>query len=540
MAFLDHRELKIIKGIGPIPGDANSAEQTPVVVNLMDPNGGIALDGTNGAWSPQIPSVKPLWAENPANDGRTLIAGALNNVTETMRLTITGSDATTVYSNLRRLYDIRQAALDFWQTEDQIEPVYLKWWANCGVGPQFALIYTMDVAPEFMNSEMPTIQVTLTIEREFGWRGIPPGANPKMWTLGTGFNVTTAPLVSRTDNLIYATAQNRNEWNAANTAFISKNFVTIPKAKIPGDLPAYTLITPENIYPFDQIVLGLDTDPVSLPNASGTNIHKLVLNAGDATVGTDTTKVVDAADGVYSNGSIAQRYRTNTTFATATLQPRLTWDISQLLYNGRFLAFLRCRLSAAASLSLELHSANIALTQPTPFSTFVGAGFTDWSLVYLGLVVYPQMNSKAFVTVDGRGVNYLATGDITLFASRASGAGLLYVLDLVLIPVNEGAIQTNLGISGSSGLNPVFDNTGYFTHGTTDSYVGYSGGFTTSIPSPSGSPLMLKPGVDNRLHMLGYSLFAPPFQSYPNDKAHPAEFNVHIDIVPRWSGIRDA
>lgn len=552
MAFLDHRELKIIKGFGPIPGDTASAEQQPIVVNLMDSNGGISLDGTNGAWSPQIPAVKPLWAENPANDGRTLIAGALNNVTETMRLIITGSDAATVYSNLRRLYDIRQDALDFWQTESQIEPVYLKWWANCGVGPQFALIYTMDIAPEFMNSEMPTIQVTLTIEREFGWRGIPPGANPKYWTLRNYQNQPTSQY-SLIDETVYHILnqhiQNEREWNATQSATLTQNYVDISGSLIPGDLPALLCLS---IFPYgdvDTVYVGLSTKPTTIPNRSG-GAHPVyyTFNAGDSTVDTDTS-IANDAGGPRSNSTLVGK-RTQTTFATASMTARLHWSptskaaISQNMLRGRFMAFLRARVSAAATISLQLRykpNAGSTGTITTPITiTALGTGgagdTTAWPLSYVGEISIPPAENSA-VRTDGLGIDDNATELIYIEAARTSGAGSLYISDLILIPIDESAtsILTDNPAGGGSYAWAILDTTGYIAHGkgidpsarTSSEFTAYS----------QGQSIMLIPGVNNRLYFLAYKATT---NVAPFDDLASQHTKCLINIVPRWAGIRDA
>lgn len=547
MAFLDHRELKIIKGFGPIPGDTASAEQQPIVVDLMDSNGGIALDGTNGAWSPQIPAVKPLWAENPANDGRTLIAGALNNVTETIRLIITGSDAATVYSNLRRLYDIRQDALDFWQTEGQIEPVYLKWWANCGVGPQFALIYTMDIAPEFMNSEMPTIQVTLTIEREFGWRGIPPGANPKYWTLRNYQNQPVGQY-SLFDRSVYhianQTIQNQREWNTGQTLPITQNYIDVPGTLIPGDIPALLCLTVYPGAPVENVYIGTSSKPSTIPARTGA-AHQVyyTLNAGDATMGTDTSVAADTG-APRSNSSVSGQ-RTVTTFVTATLQPRVSWRstsksrVDQNMMRGRFLVFLRARVSAAATVSLQL----IAKMNPNETGTALpavsisalgGGGVgntTSWPLFYLGTVDIPN-TERAAARADGLGYDSDALLSLELWASRSAGAGSLYMSDMIMIPVDEGAtdiVSLNDTSAGQSYSYAILDNTGYLSHGRTDpsvitdAYIAYT----------RGQDLNLIPGVTNRIYFLGYAAAAGLAPIYTN-------IDALVNIVPRWAGIRDA
>lgn len=132
--WLDHKQLMIIKGIGKTPGDIYSAENDPVIVNLM--SGIITLD-QNG-WSPEIAQVKSggVWVDSPLSDGRELLAAAAGNVIEKMTVIIADSSYLSVMKALSGLNQMANDCRDYWQTEYQIDPVYLAWWAGCGVGTQ--------------------------------------------------------------------------------------------------------------------------------------------------------------------------------------------------------------------------------------------------------------------------------------------------------------------------------------------------------------------------------------------------------------------
>lgn len=554
MAFLDHRELKIIKGIGSTPGDTDSAEQQPVVVNLMDSNGGIALDGTNGAWSPQIPSVKPLWAENPANDGRTLIAGALNNVTETIRLIITGSDATATYSNLRRLYDMRQDLLDFWQTESQIEPVYLKWWANCGAGPQFALIYTMDIAAEFMNSERPAIQVTLTIEREFGWRGIPPGANPKLWTFYVNKYTPTAltdwNLGTGLNHLFTDTCKNRFEWNTTQTAVATKNYVDIPAASIPGDLPAFTSIhIAPTITSYSSILIGKSLNPTQIKDrATGTTTYPYAnFNAGDGLPRVDATITADAT--APASNSSASGQRVTVSFATdATMIERLRYENftagietrpNMNLLRGRYLVFLRAKLSAASTVLARVQFGyTFGSGLITPVYTLGDVSITqitNWNYYYMGQVTFPFWD-KSYSGINGLGLDINAQSSsadlcVSISAQRTGGATNLHLADILMMPFDEGAIKIE-----QFNAEYLIDQSGYLTHGRSEATYGYStpgsGTFFGALPF-SGQTIGLTPGVNNRIYAFAYDAVSNTTDLYNYDT------RFRINIVPRWAGIRD-
>jgi hypothetical protein len=126
MGLLNHQELAIVKGVGKTPADTASAEQDPVVIDLLDVGSGISLD-MDGGWEPNIPSLKSggVWADSPISDGRTLLAGQNTNVTETIRLLVTSNNPMVYAAKFAALQRMSQDCRFFWSTQYQIEPVYL-------------------------------------------------------------------------------------------------------------------------------------------------------------------------------------------------------------------------------------------------------------------------------------------------------------------------------------------------------------------------------------------------------------------------------
>lgn len=549
MGLLDHQELFIVKGIGKTSGDTDSAEQNRVTLNLMDANTGFSLL----EWSPNIPSLKGggLWADSPTKDGRTLVSGQNTNVTETIRLQLTGSTCQQFAVRFTDLQRMVQDARAFWDTFEQIEPVYLQWWAAGAPGRQYALIYNIDMAVEVEDSTTFQAEVVLTIERELGWRGVRPGGNPKEWTYyirQEPFDNTKADLATGTDHMVATTIQNRREWNAAQTALLSQNFITFEASQVPGDLDALLEFycefgnVPNRV---GELYFGRTTKP-NLPNSSGVIVPpNYILNAGDALGGTDTTYESDTGAPLSTSAAAARRSRT--TFATATADvERLIWNNSTRGYfdfalnRGRYACFARARLSAVGTVTMHLQVAyeGNRIDLPTATLTDVGAGgtgnTTQWGVVYLGLLEVPIFDAHTNVGDDGLGVQVLAAGagnGLTLSAARTSGSPDLYVSDVILLPIDEGGAAIIQGGTDSlpSGRAFAFDSTGYYTHGMTQDFSKRSFIANTEL---RGNAPKLKPNVDNHIHFI-------TFNHNPRYAQIGVTMTIRANIVPRWSGIRD-
>lgn len=540
-------KLSIVRGIKKVPGDTFSTEQGVTEINLLNTLGfSVAENG----WIPKMPQLKGggLWADTTASANDILLSTSFGRITETIKLTSTASNFLSRYYLVSLLFQYAQFARDFHTEWKQAEPVYLEWEAPNAAGPQYALIYTIDIVPGLdANTPENINELTITITREQFWPGISPGSNPKLWT-NPVLTVAKADLQSATDNLFTATVNNRREWNAARSALTSQNHVTIPAASIPGDAPALCLITMtktagSNSYP--DMIVGRSTKPILLDESGDEAPPDLMLNAGDAQLGTDCSTVADT--GAPKSTGAATNIRGRCTFATATHIARFTWkDVATTrgYFNlsasrGSYICLLRARLSAAGTvvLSLTAQLANV-LTLPQQTLTSVGAGgtgnTTEWSVVYLGVLTVPLGPSKIMVSDDGLGASIsgdIAGGELILSASRTSGAADLYVSDLILIPIDECAAGLNTGSVNlfSTGSFIHFDTTGYFQHGQSGGI-----GIQPSLDSIglTGQPIYLEPRVDNQLFFFCYDA-ATPQASIDGD------YSVYINIVPRWAGIRD-
>lgn len=555
--------LKIVKGVPKVPQDTSSSEQGLDEIDLLDPNG-FSLD----TYDIKIPSMKSsaVYADSPLTDGRTLISGVLGNVNETIRLTLNSSTIIQLAANLSKLMRFKQDCRDFWSSFGQIEPVYIKHQINGEPGPRYALLYDIDVNVEStVDPTDPLRTVTITIEREYGWRGLAPGDNPKRWAIenvfsGQQYRASNASLLTGNDFLFMETnILNRAEQNASLLSYNTKNFVDIPAASIPGDLPALMCLsyTSSNTTTATALLIAKSTkrNTGNISRQTGQNQYIIrIFNAGDATMGTDTTLAADT--GASRNTSNLQR-RSQTTFATATMVNRLTFQIRNLsVQRGKYAAFARARLSASGTtvnlqLMIDEVGSQSALTpvvltnEGSPSGT---GNTTSWYLTYLGQFSVPSSDRKTITSTNGLGLTVNASVNtdfaLELWASRTAGAGALYVNDIVLIPIDEGAVNLvsataqAITTTANPGAGIVYDNTGYLQHGTSNDIAVLASASVNDYSeydrlNMSGSPLYLSPGVDNRLEFLAYT-DATKFSRIDN----PAGMTVRVSIVPRWAGFR--
>jgi hypothetical protein len=572
--------LSILKGIAKVPQDTLSAERGVDGLSLLDPNG-FSCD----EYLMKLPTMKSsaVYADSPLTDGRQLISGVLGNVNEIIRLTLTSSTIVQMAAQLSKLGQLKQDCRDFWSTFGQIEPVFIKHQIDGEPGPRHALLYDIDIDIETpIDPSVPMRTITINIEREFAWRGLPPGGNPKRWTIenffvGQAFRPSNAPLLSGGDHVISQTIQNRSELTPDGSWWrqLTQNFVDIPATSIPGDLPALVCIS---IYPpvstnITSVFVAKSTKYItgnSVRTSIGlgiTNANRFpvtTLNAADGNAVTDTTIATDV--GAPKNATTGTNQRSATAFVTTSLAERLSWSnnnvgLSLGQMRGRYACFLRCRLSAAGTVGVQLNvrqgttSAN-TLSLTTVTTTDAGGGgtgtTTDWGVLYLGQVTVPISDKRTDSGANGLGI--LMDGgnglDLTfsVYASRVSGTPVFYMSDLILLPIDEGALQITapsaqtIG-SSSATVAAVYDNTGYYKHGDPGDYAAIISNTSNASNDPLGEreaatgailPIYLTPNANNRL-----VFFAMVDATKRSQISDPSAMNVRVDIIPRWSGLRD-
>lgn len=532
--------LELVQGIKITPGNTldgvnlNNELGISVLSLIQGQNdNGLALMD----WQPSIVGVKGggLWADSAVGPGRTLIAAEDGNCIETMQLTCNASTWTLLATRLRTLYRFRDNAQNFWENFRVIDPVYLKWQGVDAPGPQYALIYTMDIAVNYpdIDQHVPSADVTITIEREPYWRALPPGSNPKLWTWEVrhlSFNPNDLNLFANSgadiNHLIKGTVVN-NDRNPNN------NYLEVAANDVPGDAPALLLLSCglDATQAVNNYFIAVRTEPFiydGLPNTPFIS----TLDASDAVNGTDAADAVDA--------TCASGNRVNITPGTATDSLRLTFTVSLPSYIGRFAIFLRAYQNTGTAGDWLSHievGAVSALTTGIPAIILpeqqFEVGATSWPPVYMGEIFLPTDDEES-VSINGKGLN---TTDYSIFvyARRTTGTSTLRFADMILFPLDEGFIKIISNSDTAKTQDLVFDNTGYLSHGKPGGRAApfiSNSGKQFGIAEFIGPELYLTPGKINRIYFIRHLVDVA-------DGIPTATFPVRGDIIPRWRGVRD-
>lgn len=580
-----HSQLRIVKGVQGAPGDVQTLENGYTVLNLlMGGAEGFSLKSDTGAWNPAIAQPKNgLWSETAFTDGRQLFAGAEQNVTETLSLTLSAPDMVRLGNWMRQLNQMQADALRFWEDEHiQFDPVFLWWQATGAPGPQYALIYQIQISiniPTTQDSNIIERDVTITLEREPYWRGIPPGANPVLWTLyklgeqpGLNYNFESGELtLSSAGNFPIQTAlatanlQNRAEADinalvgATRTTFRSQNWLTIPADKIPGDAPALLQLNfavTSALETLAKAFVAVRSGPIAKETSSLDSANFLYFNVLPIIGGVENSAMVTpptlAAD---SGGVQGYSYWDNTTYnisqrgvitPTTSEETAVTFTSNKALHGmlqrGRFAVFMRCRQNGGSlgdiQVRLAVEDGAYPVTDWVSMPLQAGAGNTTaWEVAYLGQLEFPidvelPMSQYSLTTYKrgGTGIETLVrTFDLALNVIRHTGVGVLYVADLIFMPLDEGFVDVL--ISRDDNANLFIDNTGYMRHGKPGTYATNGTQDQKGYCELQGSELLLQPNIDNHIFFI--------YRDGNNDSRVRTAFTVHANIVPRWRYIRD-
>lgn len=551
-----HTQLYLVKGLQTIPFSNNQSTLGLGVetLSLLDANG-FSIEDVDG-YVLQRPSLKNggSWMDGQLLPGRSLIAAQPANVTETIQGTINAGNLETLSILQERLERFAKDVQDYWAQDYQIAPCYIANQVQGEPRKRYALIMNMEIQYEDLDSESYLRGFTISIEREPYWRdSVAPGSSPTLWAFMVNQNAPYAnpPDLLSTGSLAYKTVLNRSEFdNASYTALKSENFVDIEAEDIPGDAPALCAVS------IDQSATGINSGFVGLksvfPDRLPTNISAQPVftntrNAPDATLGTNATLANDTG-GVRSRTSTTAQ-RGEVSFAAGTAAAvRFTWAapafMNQLI--GRWAVFLRCRQVNGTFGQITMYmsigangqtSTTGGVILPTTSPQLIGTtgNTSNWGVAYMGSIAFPIQNTKASMQSSGTGLNTGGDLEIALVAARSAGTGLLYIADVVLIPLDEGGGEwKNLGTL--AGGEFVIDNSGFSTHGNLELYQGISinGAMNSRLTTYLGSQILLRPRTKNRL----YFLFGNP--SDPDDTTQSqtgSEVVVAVNIIPRWVGV---
>lgn len=551
--------LWLMCGIAPAVGDANSAETGPFgdgVYSLDLLAGYTGFTVNEQDWTPARAQA------TPKKTGSAIIDYDVANVTETINVAVTGRSAAEVNLMMSRLERMAGLVREFW-IGSSIEPVYIKWKAKGSPGPQYALMHNLNMADRTSGVDgLLSGALVLEIEREPYWRGIAPGANPKLWTFeadgmvpGVDFDYTDMELNDGTDHFVYeASVANKSELNDPTefglpTVFVSENFIDIEN--VPGDTDAGLFLHVEDgTGATRRFFVARKTVMPRVPSTSGNDqVHPNIMNACDAGAGVTTTMEADTGASTGMISGTAQRAKI--TFADTAVWGRLEFPSgsgtrAQInLWLGKYAVFARCRQINAGTVTLHLRAGfgfvttlddgGIKLPEtPTVPAIGTSGNTTEWGLVYFGVLDIPLSDTIASQSPDGTGLKKSGSGDLALmlYAQASATTPTVYVNDLIFIPIDDGALLVDDAVGFPT------DSTGYSTRGISVDFVGTGDSSAASMNAGAveyaGRPVTLRPNVTNRLFFLSYYDDSGVLKSKASDT-----LEVRANIAPRWAGRRD-
>jgi len=171
------------------------------------------------------------------------------------------------------------------------------------------------------------------------------------------------------------------------------------------------------------------------------------------------------------------------------------------------------------------------------------------NLSYMGALTLPLSN-RSVQSPLGYGVQLQeANSNLRISVQQqvlvATANRTFAITDLIFIPIDEGMAQVNISLNTFSASGAlVIDNTGYLTRGEARqaavSYVtnANSGGVSQEV---RGQDITLAPKMNQRLYFIGDVYNAASTPTVPAYMSTPSQLiTVYLNIVPRWTAIRDA
>lgn len=563
-------KLSINRGVPQLRDDGRSLEE--------DENDSLSLVNANGIsatqWTPQFAQVKgnAVYADTPTSDGRIPLAQSYGDVTETITVSMRGASASDLAYLQTRLNRLREEVRAFWTSNWQVFPVVLEW-EFVPNKPQFALIKKLDVAwsVDAFETEQRYAEAVITIERGYAWHGISPGDNPRRWSyiVGSGeynFRNSVASLLSTSNNLFSATTmKNFMAWNTAHSPYreeSTENFIDIPAASVPGDLPALVQFVLQAEHPtsavgYTQLFVWRSSRALSVTDRNGTQYAVSYNLYGDtAKSGVSSTFTVTSAETSFVS-------KKSWTSDVATPNTDLWHD--KTLLRGKYVVFARMQQASGTAgdvrARVKIADQGSAATNTVIAGNEVRVNITN-ALHYMGVFniplaerveVSPFGNGLMLTNVPTAGVGNIPY-NIGIFLECRNTAGAnrdVNFYDLVLMPIDECATLLQAPTFTASGayMQFLYDTTGYFDRGKGEpiaKLITGSAAVTSGGPSPDsyggepvevrGAPITLLPNTDQRLYfMVNTPAAAVPFTTADQN----VTLKAYINIVPRWLNIRD-
>jgi hypothetical protein len=558
------QKLMLYKGLPSSAslGNTGTTDNTPETVNLRD---GVFGLYDEKPFEPQIAGLKEaaVWVDAVSTDGRELLAGGDGNVIETIHLRASSSEDTLQAraAAIKALRRFMLAAQQFWTHRHNVDPVYLCWWATGAAFEQYALVHRIKIVSLVDGFNPNRIGLlTLQIEREPYWRPVAPGGNPKLFAFQQRGLVelvdydhddldlmafgAAADLQSAVEATIYGFDESTS---ASHTGRV--NYVDIPASACAGDAPIPAMVTvdlssgtPSTTELHISQFSGRDFFPDEATNTQKRRLGN-TLNGADATIFSGdpdltVTKATDATNGVFSSNSSVNRSVLNLAYnANAVSGMACYWNRAIAQFPGKYAVFLRCVVSSGtASLIGFRVGVNLELgTSGTPESEWVYLPSSTYGPLYLGEIDAANLGRRAAST-DGDGVEDDGYFSLYLHTINSAGnAASINLIDLVLMPIDEGYSKVTLTIDQAinAGVSPtklMIDGTGYYTGGPIEQVTSIRNAVVTPrIVEHSGAPILLRPGVRNRLYFMPKG--GAPYPSLT--------YQVRVNVLPRWASVRD-
>lgn len=121
-----------------------SDSTTTVELNLAEGVSGFKLGGLEDAWQPSNPFYKGggTWQSSPMSPGRQLVDRQFENTIDTFSVHVEGSTQDNLITEVQDLKRLLEKAADYWASDWQPTPVYIKAKADNETNARYALIST--------------------------------------------------------------------------------------------------------------------------------------------------------------------------------------------------------------------------------------------------------------------------------------------------------------------------------------------------------------------------------------------------------------